>query len=64
MMRLVFTAILSYVAAAPLTTRISIDISKTDWASAWTYIIWSGSLLIWSIIIIFVVAIILAFFEK
>jgi len=30
----------SYVAAAPLTDKISMDMTKTEWANLWTYVWW------------------------
>lgn len=46
---------LSYVIAAPLTDRISMDLTQTDWTSGWTYLIWVFASMIWAGIIFGVV---------
>lgn len=49
-MRFLLVLFVSYVAAAPLTTHISMDLTATDWASLWTYFFWLFSFVIWGFI--------------
>lgn len=46
-MRAIFFLFISYIAAAPLTSRIEMDLTQTDWTSLWTYFFWLFSLAIW-----------------
>lgn len=54
-MRFLIILIVSYVAAAPLTSKISMDLTQTDWTNVWTYVIWAFSFAIWGAIAIFAV---------
>ena len=58
-MRTIIFLLLSYVAAAPLTSKISMDLSKTEWDNIWTYFIWLCSFGVWFVafaIIAFIIA--------
>lgn len=48
--RLILGALLAYVIAAPLTSRIQMDLADTAWTDLWTYVIWAFGLFIWLII--------------
>lgn len=50
-------ALIAYVIAAPLTSRISMDIQQTAWTDVWTYVIWLFGLLIWAGIVLAVVVV-------
>lgn len=50
MFRTLVLLLLSYVAAAPLTDKISMDLSKTQWDNLWTYVFWLFSFGIWFVI--------------
>lgn len=54
-MRAVFFLFFSYIAAAPLTSYIEMDLTQTNWASLWTYFFWVFSLVIWLAIFFVVV---------
>lgn len=47
MIRALISLFMSYVIAAPLTDKISMDLSRTEWGNAWTYAIWLCSFWIW-----------------
>lgn len=47
MMRFAFFLLVSYFAAAPLTSLIELDVTATTWTSLWTYLIWFFALTIW-----------------
>ena len=51
MLRKALLLLTSYAAAAPLTAKISIDMTKTEWTNIWTYVWWISSLAIWSFIV-------------
>lgn len=53
MLKLMLALVLAYIAAAPLTSKISMDLSQTEWTNVWTYLIWSTSFFIWALILIF-----------
>lgn len=60
---IMFMAIVSYIAAAPLSSNISMDLSETNWTSLWTYFFWMTSLGIWLLILLAVLAFIAAWGE-
>jgi hypothetical protein len=41
------SALFAYVIAAPLTSRISMDVAQTAWTDLWTYVFWAFGLFIW-----------------
>lgn len=45
-----FGALFAYVIAAPLTSRISMDVAETAWTDLWTYVFWAFGLLIWLVV--------------
>ena len=63
-MRILITLILSYVAAAPLTSKISMDLTRTEWTNVWTYVIWAMSFAIWGAIAIFALAAFVVWADK
>lgn len=60
MIRFVIVAFVSYVAAAPLTQHISMDLSQTHWDSLWTYFFWLFSLAIWGLLLFVVLPLLAA----
>lgn len=60
----IFALLLSYVAAAPVTEKISMDVSQTEWANIWTYVIWIFGVPIWLVIIALLTAVAVAVVEK
>lgn len=56
-MRMLILLFVSYVAAAPLTTHISMDLTATDWNNLWTYFFWLFSFVIWFLIAMFGLAV-------
>ena len=50
MLRYIIFAIIAYALAAPLTSRISFDLTQTEWTNLWTYVWWAGSFVVWGII--------------
>lgn len=46
-MRTLFSLVVSYIFAAPLTSLISLDLRATEWANIMTYVVWACSGLIW-----------------
>jgi hypothetical protein len=48
--RHIIVLLFSYVAAAPLTVHISMNLSETHWDNLWTYFFWATSWLIWAAI--------------
>lgn len=68
MIRFVFFAFVSYIAACPLSSNIAMDVTQTNWTSLWTYFIWLFSLAIWAFLFLFVVplvgAVLIAIFDR
>lgn len=67
MFRSFVVLLLSYVAAAPLTDKISMDLSKTEWDNLWTYVIWLFSFGIWfGIVVLLFIALagVVAIFDR
>jgi hypothetical protein len=46
-LRFCIRALFAYVIAAPLTSRISMDVAHTSWTDLWTYVFWTFGLFIW-----------------
>lgn len=49
-MRFVLCGLVSYILAAPLTSRISLDLTRTEWTHIMTYVWWGASWFVWAII--------------
>lgn len=47
-----FSAAIMYVIAAPLTVHISMDLTQTHWANAWTYVFWLLGFPIWLLLLL------------
>ena len=58
-MRTLFSLVVAYIFAAPLTSLISLDLRATEWTNILTYVIWACSGLIW-IAIFYVVVLVIA----
>lgn len=50
-MRMPILAVISYVADAPLTVHVSMNLAETHWLNIWTYFFWAFSICIWSFIL-------------
>ena len=50
-MRLLITVLAAYILAAPLTSKISMNLQLTEWYSLWTYIMWALAIPIWIVIL-------------
>ncbi len=65
--RFCLSALFAYVIAAPLTSRISMDVAQTAWTDLWTYVFWAFGLFIWMGIFVgamFAFAAAVAFLER
>jgi len=44
--------------AAPLTSRISLDMTQTEWTHIMTYVFWAFGGVIWALIVLAIVALV------
>lgn len=63
MIRTALLLIVSYISAAPFTSRISLNLADTEWLHIATYVWWAGSLTVW-VLISFLSAIALVVLNK
>lgn len=51
MVRSLIALLLSYITAVPLTDKIALDPTQTDWANIWTYVIWAVLFAVWGVVL-------------
>ena len=57
-MKQLTSILISYIMAAPLTSRISLDITQTEWTHIMTYVFWVFGGVIWALIVLAIVALV------